>query len=389
MRLVEFSSQADFPFFTGESKMARFRFGLGVALLAAASGIGWRVDARRQSSEPARLTQDSATQDAATQQQETGNAPARAKVTVNAVFAAGAEFVDAVKATCQDFHSDKLQDCFAQQMKKAKASAAAVEFSKELGEPGFVRDFKSAGPVNIAYVLYPYRANENQSCLIVNGDPATVDVDNHKLVSVETLKRNATYLTLAKTHKEISLWPGDRYETETPDVEMATNAGAHIVVNYRLREQCHACAVLGHAWFSFDFDPKGKFQGAKLMRISVSHFNPTPFRKEKKDVLTAVGEEFTIALPVAAAAAAPEWTLAAALDSGKLRLIEHSAVAPTGNGEVGRDELWKFAAFGTGTTEIAFQKSGAKDTEAQATMKFKVVVLEKPPQVSSKKNAAQ
>jgi hypothetical protein len=341
-----------------------------VALLAAAGGIGLNVQARHQSTEPA-----SSAQESATPRQDAGNAPARFHVTVKAVFAAGADFIDTAKAACQDFHSDKLQDCFAQQMKKANASAAAVAFSRQLGEPGFVRDFKVAGPVDIAYVLYPYRANENQSCLIVNGDPATVDVDNHKLVSVETLKRNATYVTLAKTHKEISLWPGDRYETKTPDVEMATNAGAHIVVNYRLREQCHACAVLGHAWFSFDFDPKGKFEGAKPMRISVSHDKSEPVRDGKKTILTAVGEEFTVALPVEAAAAAPEWTLAAALDSGKLRLIEHSPVAPpTGNGGVGRDELWKFAAFGAGAMEITFQKSGAKAQDTDGKMKFKFVV---------------
>ena len=368
--------------------MAWFRTGMGVALLAAA-GIGWSAEARHPSSATASAKQDSATRETGTQQPETGNGPAKSRVTVNTVFVPGADFIDTAKATCQDFHSDKLQDCFAQQMKKAKASAAAVEFSKQLGEPGFVREFKAAGPVDIAYVLYPYRANENQSCLIVNGDPATVDVDNHKLVSVDALKRNAAYRALAKRHKEISLWPGDRYETETPDVEMAANAGVHIVVNYRLREQCHACAVLGHAWFLFDFDGKGKFQGAKLVRISGSSVRTAPFRDAKKTVSTVVGEEFTIALPVAAAAGAPEWMLAAALDSGKLRLIEHSAVAPpSGNGEVGRDELWKFAAFGAGTTEIAFQKSGAKDTDAQGTMKFKVVVRGTPPQVSSEKSAA-
>lgn len=87
-------------------------------------------------------------------------------------------------------------------MKKAGATPAAVEFSKQLGEPGFVRDFRAAGPVDIAYVLYPYRANENQSWLIVNGDPPAIDVDNSKLVTVaaRALKNNATYAGLAKAH---------------------------------------------------------------------------------------------------------------------------------------------------------------------------------------------
>lgn len=292
--------------------------------------------------------------------QPTGVRRAAAKVSVDVVFAAPPEFADAVKKTCEDLQSDKLQDCFAKEMKKAKATPAAVEFSKQLGEPGFVRDLKVAGAVDIAYVFYPYRANENQSCLIVNGDPALIDVDNHKLVGAGALKFNPTYVALSKNHKEVSLWPGDRYGTETPDVEMGAMAGAHIIVNYRLREQCHSCAVLGHAWYSFDFDNKGKFLGAKLIGVSVAREKAAIFRDAKKSVASGVGEEFTIALPMKGAAAS-EWAQAKALDSGKLRLIEHSRVAPpTGSGGAGTEEVWKFAALGVGATTVEFQNGGEK-----------------------------
>jgi hypothetical protein len=283
-----------------------------------------------------------------------------AKVSVDAVFAPAPEFGDAVKATCEGLQSDKLQDCFAKEMKKAKATPAAVEFSKQLGEPGYVRDFKVAGAVDIAYVFYPYRANENQSCLLVNGEPAVIDVDNHKLVGAGALKFNPVYMGLAKNHKEVSLWPGDRYGTETPDVEMGAMAGAHIVVNYKLREECHACAVLGHAWYSFDFDAKGKFLGVKLTGVSATREKAPILRDAKKPITVAVDEEFTIGLPVKAARTS-EWMLAKALESGKVRLIEHSRVAPpTGNGAAGTEELWKFAALGGGTSTVEFQNAGEK-----------------------------
>jgi predicted secreted protein len=292
--------------------------------------------------------------------QQSGVVKSATKVSVDVVFAAAPEFADAVKKTCEDLQSDKLQDCFAKEMKKAKATPAAVEFSRQLGEPGFVRDFKVAGAVDIAYVFYPYRANENQSCLIVNGDPAMIDVDNHKLVGAGALKFNANYVALSKNHKEVSVWPGDRYGTETPDVEMGAMAGARIIVNYRLREQCHACAVLGHAWYSFEFDAKGKFLGAKLLGVSETREKATIFRDAKKQVGSGRGEEFTIALPMKGAAAS-EWALAKGLDSSKLRLIEHSRVAPpTGSGGAGTEELWKFAALGVGTTTVEFQNAGDK-----------------------------
>ena len=126
-----------------------------------------------------------------------GQEGARAKVTAEVVFHDPLEFVDRVKSGCQDASAEKLQDCFVKEMKKAKAPAAAVEFSKQLGEPGFVREFKAAGPVDIAYVMFPYRANEQLSCLILNGEPPVVDVDNHKLVGTDALKGNARFEAMA------------------------------------------------------------------------------------------------------------------------------------------------------------------------------------------------
>jgi hypothetical protein len=356
--------------------MMRIGVGIGVVCLAVASCVFAHAQAALE--EPAKQTEP-AESTAVQKEKSTREAPANTlkvakKVTVNVVFPGDTKFVDVVKASCEDPHADKLQDCFAEEMKKAGATAAAVEFSKQLGEPGFVRDFRAAGPVNIAYVFYPYRANENQSWLIVNGAPPTVDVDNSKLVMIaaRALKNNATYAGLARAHPDASPWPGDRYSTETPDVEMGAKGGVHIIVNYRLREKCHSCAVLGHAWYSFEFDAKGIFAGARLMAISLSRDKAPMVRATNKtgatSVGTAVGEELTIALPVKDAAAS-EWNLARAFDTAKLRLIEHSHVAPpAGNGASGTEELWKFAALGAGMTEVAFQRGPEKPVT------FKVVV---------------
>jgi hypothetical protein len=356
--------------------MTRIGVGIGVVWLAAAS----YCSAFAQSSQEAPAKQTAPDQSTAAPKDKSKKEGAAdevkvaKKVIVNVVFAGDTKFIDAVKASCQDLHPDKLQDCFAGEMKKAGASPAAVEFSKQLGEPGFVRDFRAAGPVDIAYVLYPYRANENQSWVIVNGNPSAIDVDNSKLVTIaaHALKNNAAYNGLSKAHADLSPWPGDRYSTEIPDVEMGVKGGVHIIVNYRLREKCHSCAVLGHAWYSFEFDAKGIFAGARLMAISITRDKATVVRPASKaaptSAATSVGEELTIALPVKDAAAS-EWILAKAFDTAKVRLIEHSHVAPpAGNGAAGTEELWKFAALGAGTTEIAFQRG------AEKPVTFRVVV---------------
>jgi chagasin family peptidase inhibitor I42 len=301
---------------------------------------------------------------------------ARAKVTADVVFRDPLDFVDRVKSGCQDVSAEKLQDCFVKEMKKAKAPAAAVEFSKQLGEPGFVREFKAAGPVDIAYVMFPYRANEQLSVLILNGEPPMVDVDNHKLVGADALKGNARFEAMAVGHKDVSLWPGDRFSEEMPDVEIsgAGGGGARVVVNYRLREQCHACEVLGHAWFSFGFDGQGKFDGAaKVVAVTAPRTGATAAmvaRDARKTIAMEVGEEVSVALPVARAASQAEWKLARGLDTDKVRLIEHTHVAPpTRSGAPGREEIWKFAGMGAGETEIEFQRVDGSGVE-----KFRVVV---------------
>jgi predicted secreted protein len=348
--------------------MTRIGVGLGVACLAVAGYVSAFAQAGQEpSSKQSAPEQPAAGQkDKSTKQSFEDETKKAKKVSVKVVFAGDTKFVDAVKASCDETHADKLQDCFAGEMKKAGASDAAVTFSRQLGEPGFVRDFRAAGPVDIAYVLYPYRANENQSWLIVNGTPPVIDVDNSKLVTIaaRALKNNASFTGLAKAHPDLSPWPSDRYSTEIPDVEMGANGGVHIIVNYRLREKCHSCTVLGHAWYSFEFDAKGIFAGARLMGISVTRDKAPVVRATNKMVGTSiaasVGEETTIALPLKDAAGS-EWILAKALDSGKVRLIEHSHVAPpAGNGAAGTEELWKFAALGAGTAEIAFQRGAEK-----------------------------
>lgn len=377
-RLVKFFLARKIVEANQEKCMTRIGVGIGVVCLAVASygsayaGAQASQDAVAKQSAPG--SSDAAQKDTGKKDGATNETKRPKSVTVDVVFAGDTKFVDAVKTICQDPHADKLQDCFATEMKKAGASAVAVEFSRQLGEPGFVRDFRAAGPVDIAYVLYPYRANENQSWVIVNGTPPAIDVDNSKLVTIaaRALKNNASYTGLAKAHPDLSPWPGDRYSTEIPDVEMGANGGVHIIVNYRLREKCHSCAVLGHAWYSFEFDAKGIFAGARLMAISVAREKGPVVRATSKmvgsSITSSVGDELTIALPLKDAAGS-EWILAKALDTAKVRLIEHSHVAPpSGNGAAGTEEMWKFAALGAGTTQISLQRG------AERPITFKVVV---------------
>jgi hypothetical protein len=134
----------------------------------------------------------------------------------------------------------------------------------------YLRDFRRVGPVDIAYVTYPFRANENEGILLVNGTPASIDIDNQRLLSKTELAKNPTYVELAKKYPQISLWPGDRYGTDNPLVKDLPQSGRRFVVHYRLRNLCHACAVVGSAQFGFDFNQAGRFLGTKLLQVDAS-----------------------------------------------------------------------------------------------------------------------
>ena len=131
-------------------------------------------------------------------------------------------------------------------MRRSGASEAAVAFTNLIGNTGYLRDFREAGRVDVAYVNYPFRANENQGCLLVNGEPVVIDVDDVSKLSSEELMKNKQYAALAAKHPNAALFPGDRSGTGYPEIE-SLGGRAALIVSYWLTDGCHACARLGGA----------------------------------------------------------------------------------------------------------------------------------------------
>jgi hypothetical protein len=157
--------------------------------------------------------------------------------------------------------------CFISFMEKSGASPQAVAFAKFIDMRVFLRSFRETGPVDIAYVAHPFRANENYGYLLVNGDPTMIDVDNLNALPKKQLESDPRYMKLAAKYPDIAIWPGDRFSTEYPTMERLPDGGQRFVVEYRLTDFCHACEVIGKATFGFDFDSKGKFLGIKALRV--------------------------------------------------------------------------------------------------------------------------
>jgi hypothetical protein len=192
---------------------------------------------------------------------------AAGRIGQDALWQPGMHFLQDVHAAC-DGTGAKFGDCLTTQMAKSGAPAAAIAFTKATGDQGIMRDFREAGPVAIAYAVYLYRANENEVWLVVNGDPAMIDVDDYNLFPRAALEKNAEFLKIKKKYPKAEVFPGDRAGTKGPVVTELPNRGMRIAVEYKLNDQCHACAQVGTVEAGFEFEKSGKLDGVKLLGVT-------------------------------------------------------------------------------------------------------------------------
>lgn len=174
----------------------------------------------------------------------------------------------AIRQKCSPLSPPEFGACFISGMKDSGASPEAVAFAKSMEDPAFLRAFRKVGPVDVAYVTYPFRANQNEACLLVNGNPPRVDIDALQTLPQEEMKRDPVYRELVAKSPEALLFAGDRYETDYPTVENLNSGGNRFIASYDLKNRCRACELLGIVKFGFDFDAKGTFLGAKFLRIT-------------------------------------------------------------------------------------------------------------------------
>jgi hypothetical protein len=201
------------------------------------------------------------------------DAESSVKIGNAAVWQLPAQFVTNAHAACDRILAD-FSDCFIEQMAKAGAPPAAVAFTRELsksnhGDVGILTGFQPVGPVDIAWVTYPLRANTNYGLLFVNGKPRIIDVEDLKLLDQNAMERSAQFQDLKRGRfPEVDLWPGDRDGTSWPNSQAGPNHGIQFTADYPLRNGCHACARAGSAFFNWNFDAEGKFLGTTFVGMT-------------------------------------------------------------------------------------------------------------------------
>jgi predicted secreted protein len=280
----------------------------------------------------------------------------------SAVWHPGPDFRAKVLTACEG-RGSSLTQCFGEQMKATGASEQAVRFAQVLHNDGYMSDFRSVGPIGVAAVAYPFRANENNGLYLVNGDPAAIDVDDIQRLPTAEIK---------KRYSEGTLWPGERMSPNGVLALVFADGSQSFVVDYRVQKGCHACALLARAFFSFRFDSRGKFDGITLTGI-IS--DPELARAENRKMLSVnSGTTFSIVLP-ANQTTGYSWSLAPATKREGLEYLRHKYHIPSGSapGAPGQD-FWTFQAKSAGESLLLFEYARPWEKKQPAATSLAVMV---------------
>lgn len=196
------------------------------------------------------------------------------KVVAADVWQMPASFItDAHKACDAAKQPPSYGECFIAQMSKAGAPAGGVAFSQMLykgsnGDVGILTGLHPVGPVDVAWITYPLRANTNTGLLLVNGSPEIVNAEDLQQLDQNDMKQSPQFQDLLNQFPKVGIWPGDRDGKTWPSTQQGPDGGTQFVLGYPLINGCHACARAGFALFTWNFTPQGKFTGTSFLGMT-------------------------------------------------------------------------------------------------------------------------
>ncbi|WP_298611043.1 hypothetical protein [uncultured Thiothrix sp.] len=150
--------------------------------------------------------------------------------------------------------------CVGKSLKKWGASPAALQFSKDIKNEGFLVSFQEKGVVDLGEAFMPFRANTNDAYVMLNGQPKVVSTE---IQNIKGLEKDPQYKTLKKKYKNLEFW-GTRAEFVKVN---KTKAGQSFIFNYTLKDGCNACGTPWASQVAFRFNPQGKFLGSQFVKI--------------------------------------------------------------------------------------------------------------------------
>ncbi len=285
-------------------------------------------------------------------------------ITAKSIWNPDMAVMEKLSENCGSYTGTDLKNCFIKVMQESGASQQALEFTAQMNNDAYMNGFKNLGSVDAAFVYYPLRGNNHEGCLIVNGNPGLINIDDFSLLPLNDLESDKGYMELIKTYTNVALFPDERKNTVYPyNIELPKKEN-RVVVNYGLKNGCSTCELLGFAEFGFDFDSTGNFLGCKFLSLkktvdtgeqaATGGYSTNYYSDPSQPVEVRTGDKFSIVL-ISNHSAGFKWNMAAPLDNQIVSLTGTDFVRPveTLPNAPGK-EVWYFKAAGRGTTKIEF-----------------------------------
>jgi hypothetical protein len=203
-----------------------------------------------------------------------------AKYGPSAIWTASPAFLQSAHTACDNTYAsagNKLPQCFIEQMTKAGAPADVVSFTRALyartGQFGVMGAIKSYPPVDLAWVVFPLRANHNDGLLIVNGKPPFIDLDDTQKLDQAAMQKDPLFVQWKASNPQLEVFRAE-HSAGAPLVEYARvwpgpkPGDIQFVVSYRLTNGCQTCAVVGFVNYLWNFDSSGNFLGTKFLSVT-------------------------------------------------------------------------------------------------------------------------
>jgi hypothetical protein len=165
--------------------------------------------------------------------------------------------------------------CFVKQMSELGAPDDAVSFTRQYAEKNngvvaVLEDFRPVDSVDLGYAYFPAASEARQGWLLLNGVPSIINVDNPDLLPENQMEKDPQYVALRQNHAHASLLldSAERAAGAVPDMMTLGDSNQRFVIPYLIKDGCRNCTVLGHAYYSFDFDPSGQLLGVKYVKFA-------------------------------------------------------------------------------------------------------------------------
>ena len=279
-------------------------------------------------------------------------AVARGQASPDAMWHPTARFLREARSRCAQLKPLAAGSCFAREMARAGAPKHAVAFTRMIRAAGYLRELRTAERVDVAYVAYPFQTTHRLGWLVVNGSPEVVDLDNTQKLPQPDMRADKAFIAAAPDLLRARLYPGARPRAGGPTAILRADGSEEIIVDYRVVDGCVSCALIGFAYYAFDFDARGRFQGTRYLRFlqqPEEEASGAPARPgSARPIPVGPHQTFTLILN-ANREAGSLWRLANAPDKNVVTFVRSEYHEPR------RTELWTFQTQGPGSAQLRME----------------------------------